>query len=126
MREKTGRFFRKYPLTAMCLVSAVCGFVAVFLWCVSLLLFREVSFASFIEFMTEAFFLCGFVGILGGLCLILPILLTVIQVGSLWIELKGREQTVRLRHIDLCTIGLGIICNICLLSVVKGVQFDSD
>ena len=126
MKNSWKAFARKYPLSAMCMGSVVSGIILLFLW----LLFLEVTGASGIEsflgFLTEAFFLCGMVGIAIGLAGILPVLLSVVQIASLWREVKGLEQKIELRHIDLVTIILGTIYNICFLSMLDAVMFDKN
>lgn len=126
MKGKWKRFMRKHPLTALWMFSIVGGLLVCFVWFVSLVFVDPVSMASFKEAITEAVLFATVLGTALGIFVIPPLVLTLIQIISLWREIKGREQTIELRHIDLTTIILGIVYNILFFSMLDGVQFEAN
>ena len=126
MKGKWKRFMRKHPLTALWMFSIVGGLLVYFVWFVSLVFVDPVSRDSLLEALTEAILFSTVLGTSLGLFVIPPLVLTLIQIISLWREIKGREQTIELRHIDLTTVIMGIMYNILFFSMLDGVQFEAD
>jgi len=124
MKGKCRTFARKYPLSAMCMFSVISGVLLMFLLCLSFEFTRDITIASFLEFMTDSLIFCVVGGVAIGMCVVLPIILTLTQMMSLWREIKGKEQRMEMRHVDLVTIVLGILYNILVLSMLDAVMFD--
>ncbi|MBE5956414.1 MAG: hypothetical protein E7253_08170 [Lachnospiraceae bacterium] len=124
MKERIKTFAKKYPLSSMCIFSVISGGLLVFLLCLSFEFTKDITIASFLAFMAESLIFCVVGGVAIGMCVVLPIILTLTQMMSLWREIKGKEHRMEMRHIDLVTIVLGILYNILVLSVLDAVMFD--
>ncbi len=127
MKKRGFRIFaRKHPLTAVCVVSVSMGILlsaaGVFITAIT----TRTPIRSFGEFVAEFFMLGTMFGVALGVFVLLPAILTLIQIISLWWEVKGKEYLSEMRHLDLVTIGLGVLYNILVLSMLDAVSFDSD
>ncbi len=127
MKKRSFRIFAtKHPLTTVCVISVSMGILlsaaGVFITAIT----ARTPIRSFAEFVAEFFTLGIIFGIALGLFVLFPVVLTLIQIVSLWREVKGKEYLPELRHVDLFTIGLGVLYNILVLSMLDAVSFDSD
>ena len=120
------KFAIKHPLTVICVFSVIVGILLSAAWFASTAVIAETSIRSFGEFVGEFFLLGTMFGVTLGLFIVLPVLLTLIQIISLWREVKQKGHVFELRHLDLTTIGLGVLYNIVFLSMLGAVFFESD
>ena len=120
------KFAIKHPLTVICVLSVIVGILLSAAWFASTAVIAETSIQSFGEFVSEFFLLGTMFGVTLGLFIVLPVLLTLIQIISLWREIKQKGHVFELRHLDLTTIGLGVLYNIVFLSMLGAVFFESD
>ena len=120
------KFAIKHPLTVICVFSVIVGILLSAAWFTSTAVIAETSIRSFGEFVSEFFLLGTMFGVTLGLFIVLPVLLTLIQIISLWREIKQKGHVFELRHLDLTTIGLGVLYNIVFLSMLGAVFFESD
>lgn len=127
MKKRSFRIFAtKHPLTAICVVSVVAGILLSAAGIIITAITARTPIRSFGEFVAEFFILGTMFGVALGLFVLLPVILTLIQIISLWREVKGKEYLSEIRHLDLVTIGLGILYNILVLSMLDAVSFNSD
>lgn len=117
---------KKYPLTFSIAFSVIVGILLAFVWVV----WQSAQGGTFLR---NGFGVIGEIGtvsltmgfVLGIFCF-LPLCLTGMEVYAFWKEWKGKESEVELKHIDLITIGVGILYNLIFFSFLDGVMFESD